>query len=627
METSKKSKNNFLKLALGALGIVYGDIGTSPLYTLKECFSPAYGTALTQENILGILSLIFWSLFMVVIVKYIIFIMKADNKGEGGIMSLFSLVAPVLKNRKSILIMTSVGLIGTALLLSEGMITPAITVLSAMEGLEVATPLFKPVIVPLSVLILIVLFFQQKHGTERIGKIFGPIMMVWFSVIGILGISYIVKAPIVLKAINPIYAVQFFIRNGGIGFFILAAIVLAITGTEALYADMGHFGRKPIRTAFYFLVLPSLVLNYFGQGAAVLKCGEKAIANPFYFICPTWLIYPLIILATFAAIIASQALISGAFSIVQQAMQLGYTPKLKIVHTSRDIHGQIYIPFINYFIMTCSILLTVSFGSSGNLAAAYGMSVTGTMLCSTLLYFMVTSKIWKWKKRVSIPLLMLFLVMDLSFFTANISKFAKGGWVPLAVAIFFYLVMITWKDGSRAVYEYIVKENLPIDNVIADFEAGLIDIKRVSGNAVFMLGNKNNLSVLLHHIKHNKALHKKVFLMVVKFERVPFVDIMERVKIEELGAGFYEINVRYGYMEVPDINEIFKILGENGHVLNPNQVSFYLGRINIGIEKTGKMAFWRKKLYIFLHRNSESAVEYFKLNPGTVVELGRKIMI
>ena len=375
METSKKSKNNFLKLALGALGIVYGDIGTSPLYTLKECFSPAYGTALTQENILGILSLIFWSLFMVVIVKYIIFIMKADNKGEGGIMSLFSLVAPVLKNRKSILIMTSVGLIGTALLLSEGMITPAITVLSAMEGLEVATPLFKPVIVPLSVLILIVLFFQQKHGTERIGKIFGPIMMVWFSVIGILGISYIVKAPIVLKAINPIYAVQFFIRNGGIGFFILAAIVLAITGTEALYADMGHFGRKPIRTAFYFLVLPSLVLNYFGQGAAVLIYGEKAIANPFYFICPTWLIYPLIILATFAAIIASQALISGAFSIVQQAMQLGYTPKLKIVHTSRDIHGQIYIPFINYFIMTCSILLTVSIGSSENLAAAYGMSV------------------------------------------------------------------------------------------------------------------------------------------------------------------------------------------------------------------------------------------------------------
>lgn len=627
METGKKSKNNFLMLAIGALGIVFGDIGTSPLYTLKECFSPAYGLELTQQNIIGILSMIFWSLFMVVIVKYTIFIMKADNKGEGGIMSLFSLIVPSLKAGKTIILLTSIGIVGTSLLLSEGMITPAITVLSAVEGLETATPFFKPFIVPLSVIILLILFFQQKHGTERIGKIFGPIMVLWFSVIGILGITYIVKVPMVLTAINPLNAMQFFIRNGAMSFFILAAVVLAITGTEALYADMGHFGKKPIRMAFYFLVMPALVLNYFGQGAAVIKYGVKAIENPFYFICPSWLIYPMIILATFAAIIASQALISGSFSIVQQGMQLGYMPKLKIIHTSKDIHGQIYIPFINYFIMICSILLTVSFGSSSNLAAAYGMSVTGTMLCSTILYFTVMNGIWKWKLSFSIPLLTLFLIMDLSFFSANVSKFTKGGWIPFAVAILFYLIMVTWKDGTQAVYEYVMKENIPIENVISDLEAGFIDVKRVSGNAVFMLGRKNNLSVLLHHIKHNKSLHKKIFLMIVKFERVPFIEGSERVTIDDLGAGFYEVNVRYGYMEVPDINEIFEILGENGHTLNANQTSFYLGRINIGIEKTGKMAFWRKKLFVFLHKNSESAVEYFRLNPGSVIELGRKIMI
>lgn len=622
-----KSKNNFLKLAIGAIGIVYGDIGTSPLYTLKECFNPHYGLDLSQANVIGILSLIFWALVLVVIVKYSFFIMKADNKGEGGIMSLFSLIAPVLKSGKSFIIMTALGLLGTSLLLADGMITPAVTVLGALEGLEVATPFFKPLIIPLSIIILIILFFSQKHGTEKIGKIFGPIMILWFLVIALLGVNYIIKVPIVLSAINPFNAILFFVRNGGMSFFILSAVVLAITGAEALYADMGHFGKEPIKAAFYFLVLPCLVINYFGQGAAIILHGKSAIINPFYFICPPWFIYPLIILATFAAIIASQALISGAFSIFQQAMQLGYTPKLKIIHTSEDMLGQIYVPFINYFLMICCIMLVIIFESSGNLAAAYGMSVMGTMLCTTILFYVVTKNIWKWKPLASFSLLIFFLALDLSFLGANLSKIYSGGWFPLVAALIFYIIMQTWKDGTQAVYEYINKENIPLDNIINDLTSGHSQISRVSGNAIFMLGRRSNLNVLLHHLKHNKVLHKKVFLMTVKFERVPFIDIKNRVSIESFGAEIYGIDVKYGYMENPDINEIFQICSENGHKLNANQVSFYLGRINLGIEKNRKMSFWRKKLYIFLHRNSESAVEYFRLNPGTVIELGRKITI
>lgn len=623
----KKNQNNLWKLMIGALGIVFGDIGTSPLYTLKECFSPHFGLALTKENVIGILSLICWSLFLVVIFKYIIFIMKADNRGEGGIMSLCSLVVNKVNSGKTFMVIISVGLIGTALLLADGMITPAITVIGAIEGLETATPFFKPLIVPLSIIILISLFLFQKHGTEKIGKIFGPIMVIWFLVLAILGVSYIVKAPVVLHALNPINALLFFSRNGVMSFFILSAIVLAITGAEALYADMGHFGKNPIKLAFYFLVFPSLLLNYFGQGAAVILHGEKAIINPFYFICPTWFIYPLIILATFAAIIASQALISGAFSIVQQAMQLGYMPKVKVIHTSEDIHGQIYIPFINYTLMICCIILVATFKTSGNLAAAYGMSVMGTMLCTTILYYVVIKNVWNWKSLSANIILVSFLFIDLSFLIANISKLLSGGWFPLLVALFIYLIMLTWKDGSQSIYNYILKENIPLETLIESIKVEKNQITRVPGTAIFMLSSKNNLNIILHHLKHNKVLHKKVFLMTVKIQRVPFVDIAERVSIESYGEEVYLINVKYGYMETPNINEIVSLCVEKGHLIKLNQTSFYLGRISLGIEKNREMAFWRKKLFIFLHRNSESVVEYFKLNPGSVIELGRKIVI
>ena len=622
-----KNKNNFSKLLIGALGIVFGDIGTSPIYTLKECLNPIFGIALTPENIIGILSVLFWSLIVVVIFKYTIFIMQADNKGEGGVMSLCSLIISNMQKGKTLLLITSIGLIGTSLLFADGMITPAITVLSAIEGLAVATPVFKPFILPFTIIVLITLFLSQKHGTEKIGKIFGPVMILWFSSLALLGINSIIKAPIVFSALNPLNALGFFLRNGLMSFFILSAIVLAITGVEALFADMGHFGKKPIRFAFYFLVLPSLTLNYFGQGASVIIHGTKALENPFYFICPTWFIYPLIIIATLAAIVASQAMISGAFSVFQQAMQLGYAPKLKVIHTSEDIHGQIYIPFISNFLMISCILLVLTFRSSGNLASAYGMAVMGTMLCTTILFSIVIRKIWKWKRRFTIPLLVSFLTVDLSFLGANLSKVMSGGWLPLVVAILIFVIMFTWKDGTQAVYEYINKENIPLDNIINDLKSGHSQITRVAGNAIFMLGRRTNLNVLLHHLKHNKVLHKKVFLMTVKFESIPFIDINNRVTIESLGAEIYGIDVKYGYMENPDINEIFKICTENGHKLNANQVSFYLGRINLGIEKNHRMAFWRKKLYIFLHRNSESAVEYFRLNPGTVIELGRKITI
>lgn len=623
----KKSQNNLWKLMVGALGIVFGDIGTSPLYTLKECFSPHLGLELNEANVLGILSLIFWALFLVVIVKYIVFIMKADNRGEGGIMSLCSLIMSKISEGKTLLVVTAVGLIGTALLLADGMITPAMTVLGAVEGLEIATPFFKPIIIPITVGIIIALFVFQKHGTEKIGKIFGPIMIGWFVVIALLGIRYIFKAPQVLHSLNPYYAANFFLRNGIMSIFILSAIVLAITGAEALYADMGHFGKEPIKLAFYFLVLPSLTLNYFGQGAAIILHGAKAIENPFYFISPSWFIYPLIILATLAAIIASQALISGSFSIIQQSMQLGYTPKMKVIHTSEETQGQIYIPFVNYSLMIACILLVVTFKSSGNLAAAYGMSVIGTMLCTTILYYVLINKIWKWKKIKVILVLVSFLFVDLSFLSANISKLVSGGWFPLLIALFIYLIMLTWKDGNEAIYEFIQKENIPLENIISSLSGDSTETKRTLGTAIFMIGRKNNLNVLLHHLKHNKLLHERVFLMTVKFERVPFIDIQERMTLESYGANVYGINVRYGYMETPNINEIVALCFDKGHLIKLSQVSFYLGRISIGVSKKGNMALWRKKLFVFLHRNSESAVEYFKLIPGTVIELGRKVII
>ena len=624
----RQSGRNLLKLAIGALGVVYGDIGTSPLYTLKECFSPFYGVNIDVENVYGILSLIFWAMIFVVVIKYILFIMRADNEGEGGVMSLLSLVIKKMKKSgKRLAVVTAIGIIGTALLLADGMITPVITVLGAMEGLDIATPALKHFVLPLSIAILMFLFFQQKRGTEKIGKVFGCVMILWFMSIAVLGIISILKAPNVLNALNPYWGYSYFVRNGIGASIILGAVVLALTGAEALYADIGHFGKKPIRAAFFLLVMPALIINYFGQGAAILVYGRVAALNPFYFICPKFLLIPMIILATFAAIIASQALISGAFSIVQQTMQLGFLPKMRIIHTSHKIKGQIYLPFVNYFLMVCCIILAVTFKNSGNLAAAYGISVMGTMICTTILFSIVVLKNWKWNPVFSVPVLLMFFIVDMAFFATNFSKIASGGWFPLSVAGFFFILMTTWKTGSEKVYRLIVQEQLSIDMIIQNLKDGRSEIKRVAGEAVFMLGNKRNLNSLLHHLKHNKVLHEKVFLLSFESVATPYVKREDKVKINQLGQGFYEITAAYGYIEDPDINEIFELCNESGYKLNVHSVSFYLGRVSLGIAQDKFMAMWRKKMYIFMHKNAESAADYFKLPPGRVIELGRKIFI
>lgn len=624
----QQSGRNLLKLAIGALGVVYGDIGTSPLYTLKECFSPFYGVNIDVENVYGILSLIFWAMIFVVVIKYILFIMRADNEGEGGVMSLLSLVIKKMKKSgKRLAVVTAIGIIGTALLLADGMITPVITVLGAMEGLDIATPALKHFVLPLSIAILMFLFFQQKRGTEKIGKVFGCVMILWFMSIAVLGIISILKAPNVLNALNPYWGYSYFVRNGIGASIILGAVVLALTGAEALYADIGHFGKKPIRAAFFLLVMPALIINYFGQGAAILVYGRVAALNPFYFICPKFLLIPMIIIATFAAIIASQALISGAFSIVQQTMQLGFLPKMRIIHTSHKIKGQIYLPFVNYFLMVCCIILAVTFKNSGNLAAAYGISVMGTMICTTILFSIVVLKNWKWNPVFAVPVLLMFFIVDMAFFATNFSKIASGGWFPLSVAGFFFILMTTWKTGSEKVYRLIVQEQLSIDMIIQNLKDGRSEIKRVAGEAVFMLGNKRNLNSLLHHLKHNKVLHEKVFLLSFESVATPYVKREDKVKINQLGQGFYEITAAYGYIEDPDINEIFELCNESGYKLNVHSVSFYLGRVSLGIAQDKFMAMWRKKMYIFMHKNAESAADYFKLPPGRVIELGRKIFI
>lgn len=624
----QQSGRNLLKLAIGALGVVYGDIGTSPLYTLKECFSPFYGVNIDVENVYGILSLIFWAMIFVVVIKYILFIMRADNEGEGGVMSLLSLVIKKMKKSgKRLAVVTAIGIIGTALLLADGMITPVITVLGAMEGLDIATPALKHFVLPLSIAILMFLFFQQKRGTEKIGKVFGCVMILWFMSIAVLGIISILKAPNVLNALNPYWGYSYFVRNGIGASIILGAVVLALTGAEALYADIGHFGKKPIRAAFFLLVMPALIINYFGQGAAILVYGRVAALNPFYFICPKFLLIPMIILATFAAIIASQALISGAFSIVQQTMQLGFLPKMRIIHTSHKIKGQIYLPFVNYFLMVCCIILAVTFKNSGNLAAAYGISVMGTMISTTILFSIVVLKNWKWNPVFAVPVLLMFFIVDMAFFATNFSKIASGGWFPLSVAGFFFILMTTWKTGSEKVYRLIVQEQLSIDMIIQNLKDGRSEIKRVAGEAVFMLGNKRNLNSLLHHLKHNKVLHEKVFLLSFESVATPYVKREDKVKINQLGQGFYEITAAYGYIEDPDINEIFELCNESGYKLNVHSVSFYLGRVSLGIAQDKFMAMWRKKMYIFMHKNAESAADYFKLPPGRVIELGRKIFI
>ncbi len=614
-------------LGLTALGVVYGDIGTSPLYALRECFKPEYGLAVNEANVHGILSLIVWSLILVVSVKYIVFIMKADNRGEGGILALLALLLQRTHrtaDSKTRSLLVALGLFGAALLYGDGIITPAVSVLSAVEGIEVATPAFAHWVVPLTLVILFGLFMFQKLGTGRVGVTFGPVMMVWFVSIGALGLREILNAPAVLSAFNPWYAFAFFFEHNLRAFFVLGAVVLAVTGAEALYADMGHFGKRPIRFAWFAIALPCLLLNYFGQGALVLRGGIEAAANPFYLLTPKPLLIPMVVLATMAAIIASQALISGAFSLTQQSVQLGYSPRVQIIHTSRKEVGQVYIPEVNWALMVGCLLLVLAFRSSSGLAAAYGIAVTGTMAITSILYAVVARSRWGWSKLAVGALTALFLLVDVAFLVANAIKIEFGGWVPLAIATVIFTLMSTWKRGRAQLGELLQRGSLPLSLFLEDVERR--KPPRVPGTAVFMTSSADGAPVvLLHHVKHNKVLHQQVVLMSVTAEEVPEIPGDERVTLEDLGQGFFRVRARYGFMESPDVEEILVCAAEAGLRAKPQETSFYLGRERLIPRAKGGMMQWRKKLFVLMSRNARSATEFFNIPPNRVVELGTQL--
>jgi KUP system potassium uptake protein len=621
-------KGNYLfVLSLAALGVVYGDIGTSPLYALRECFHGPHAIVPTAANVLGVLSLIFWSLVIVISVKYLIFVLRADNQGEGGILSLAALATPIKPSgRTEKIFLIAIGTFGAALLYGDGIITPAISVLGAMEGLSVATPQLTRYVVPLTIGIIVGLFLIQKRGTAGIGRIFGPVTLLWFSVIAILGVAQIFHYPQVFSAVNPVHGVDFFIRNGWHGFIILGSVFLVVTGGEALYADMGHFGKKPIRLAWFAVVLPSLLLNYFGQGALLLENPEAAV-NPFYNLAPSWALYPLIILATGAAIIASQALISGAFSLTMQAVQLGLIPRLKITHTSSKEIGQIYLPAVNWALMFGCIVVVLGFHTSSNLAAAYGIAVTSTMVITTSLLFVVARDRWNWGFFPTALLCGFFLVIDLAFLGANVIKILDGGWFPLMLASVIFIMMMTWKKGRSILTKRIQEETALLEDFLEKVEEQ--KIARVPGTAVFMNGNASRTPpAFMHNLEHNKVMHEKILFVTVKTRPIPFVETNERFKFEILTNGFSRLKIYYGYMEDPDIPKILTEIEQPGFVFKPAETTYFLGRETIiATEKYSGMARWREKLFGVMSKNARSATAYFRIPPDRVVELGEQIEI
>lgn len=610
-------------LTLGALGIVYGDIGTSPLYAMKEAFLPEHGIATSHANVLGILSLIFWALLLVVVFKYLTFIMRADNRGEGGILALLALlhgrrraIAPAL--------VLGLGLFGTSLLFGEGVITPAISVLSAVEGLKVATPALSHFVVPITFVILIGLFMMQKHGTARVGTIFGPITLLWFVSLALLGVWWIIREPRVLAAVNPLHAATFFANNGSTGYWVLGSVVLVITGAEALYADMGHFGRRPIKIGWFGIVFPALLLNYFGQGALLLE--HPNVEHPLYEMVPGPLLYPMVALATMAAIIASQALISGSFSLTRQAIQLGYLPRLQIVHTSARAEGQIYIPQVNTALMVGCLALVLGFRESTNLAAAYGLAVVGTMSISSILFYFVAKHLWKWKTWQAAALTSVFLATEIAFLGANAVKLLHGAWLPLVMGAVMFTSMSTWKRGRNMLAEVFAKSAFPVELFVEEIKRS--PPTRVAGNAVFMTANTAGVPpVLLHHLKHNKVLHNHVVLLSLVTEDVPHVREPDRVEVYDLGAGLFRVTGHYGFMETPVVPELLAQCKPHGLQLNMNDTSFYLGRETLIASSKGTMMKWRKRLFGLMHRNAQSATAFFEIPANRVVELGAQIEV
>jgi KUP system potassium uptake protein len=608
---------------MAATGIVYGDIGTSPLYALRECFHGSHAVPVTPANVLGVLSLIVYSLLLVISVKYIAIVMRADNQGEGGILALMALIPPRAKSGLPAPALVLLGIFGAALLYGDGIITPAITVLSAVEGLTVVTPLFQHYVAPVAVGILVGVFAIQRHGTHRVGAFFGPVMVLWFVVLAVLGARWIASDWTVLAAFDPRHGVWFFVHNGWHGLAVLGSVFLVVTGGEALYADMGHFGKRPIRLAWFALVLPALLVNYFGQGALLLA-DSAAAAQPFFLLAPRWATLPLVVLATAAAIIASQALISGAFSLTRQAVQLGYCPRLVIEHTSAHEMGQVYVPQVNWALMAGTLAIVIAFGSSAGLAAAYGIAVTLTMVITTLLLHVIVTDRWRWPWPLALLTTGLFLSIDVAFFGANVLKIAHGGWLPLAIAALLFTMMTTWKTGRTILGERLAARATPLEDFFGSVEAA--SPVRVPGTAVFMSGQPHLTPVaLVHNLRYNKVLHRHVVVLTVATDPTPHVTGERCREIRRLGDGASHVIIRYGFMEDPDIPEAVIAAATEGLAIDPDDIAYFLGRETLIVTRQPGMARWREGLFVIMTRNAAGPASYFRLPPHRVVELGVQV--
>ncbi len=613
-------------LTLAAIGIVYGDIGTSPLYTMKTVFGPEHGLLLTPENLLGVVSLIFWGLAVVVSLKYVSLILRADNRGEGGIMALMALALSSLpKTSRMHFPLMTLGVFGASLFFGESIITPAISVLSAIEGLEVATPAMKPYVVPITILVLLALYSVQSKGTAGIGKWFGPIMIIWFAALAVMGIINITRAPEILTALNPFHAADFMMRNRMIAFIALGAIVLAFTGVEALYADMGHFGARPIRLAWSFIVFPALALNYLGQGGLLLS-NPAAVSNPFYHQLGSWSVYPLVALSTVATVIASQATISGTFSMAKQAISLGLLPRMKIIFTSDREIGQIFIPVINGMQLAAVVIAVLEFGSSDELAAAYGIAVTGTMLLTTILSFFVIRYHWRYPLPVCIGLSGVFFVIDAALFSSNTLKIMSGGWFPLMLGIVLFTIMITWRKGRQLVGENLKKHAIPLDGFLESLF--LVPPARVPGTAIFLRGESDGVPhAMLHNLKHNRVLHERVIFLTVIMHEVPWIPLAERVKIQNFGNECYQLRVHYGFKDEPDIPRVLEMCKDFGLEFDMLSTSFFISRQTIISTPGSGMSTWREHLFVTLSRNARGAADYYQIPPNQVIELGTQVEI
>jgi KUP system potassium uptake protein len=611
-------------LVLAALGVVYGDIGTSPLYALRECFHGPHAIPVLREHVLGVLSLILWSLLLIVSLKYLVFVLRADNRGEGGILALMALAIPDRGDpRRRTRLLLALGIFGAALLYGDGIITPSMTVLSAVEGLNVATPVFEPYIELMAVVILVGLFAIQRHGTGRVGQAFGPVMVLWFLVLAVLGARELVRSPEVLWAVNPLVGLRFLLQSGWHGFVVIGSVFLVVTGAEALYADMGHFGTHPIRQAWFGLVLPGLVLNYLGQGALLLR-DPTAAANPFYRLAPSWAQYPLVVLATAAAVIASQALISGVFSLTMQAVQLGFLPRLGVTHTSSQQRGQIYVPLANILLLLACCALVVGFGSSSHLAAAYGIAVTLTMVITTILFSVVARSLWRWELWKVVAWVALFLGLELAYCGANFLKVGQGGWVPLVLGGGLFVVMVTWRRGRELLRERLKGPGIALDTFMESMRHS--SVSRVRGTAVFMSGDPRGTPLaLLHNLKHNAVLHERNIVLTIIIREEARVEAARRIEVQDLGTSFFRVTGHYGFMEQPAVPELLLKCADHGLQIDMQRTTFFLSSETIMPGKSPGMARWRARLFALMARNAQRATAFFDLPPNRVVELGMQV--